>query len=412
MKVHTVVLVFIGIGVLLLGARLAVAIGLGDILVTDLNLAAVVRVNPLTGDRTILSDATHGTGTNFATPVDIVVESSVGVLVLDNDFSNTYSAVFRVNPVTGDRMIVSDSTNGSGLDFLNGNFLALESNGNILVTDNTLDSLLRADPVTGDRTVASTADQVGKCTITPGDPFECCTGLDTGDDTPPCVAVGSGLSLGGPRGITVESDGDILLMEATVKAVFRVDPSTGDRTIVSVADRVSFCSSAGVPWPCCMGGGTGNGTPPCVEVGSGPNFDEPFGLELEANGDILVEDVNLNAVFRVDSATGDRTILSDATHGTGTNFNAPRNAALEFDGDILVANAGRLLRIDPATGNRTIVSDAGTGSGPNLSTLLGVAVVPFWPVPALSLQGLVVFLLLAAGGALVFCRRRSRTMNG
>jgi hypothetical protein len=78
-------------------------------------------------------------------------------------------------------------------------------------------------------------------------------------------------------------------------------------------------------------------------------------------------------VIRVDPATGAQTTVS-----SGGSFDAPSGIALEADGDILVADVqafadflGGVIRVDPATGAQTTVSSGGSFLNP-----FGVAVVP------------------------------------
>ena len=97
---------------------------------------------------------------------------------------------------------------------------------------------------------------------------------------------GSGPSFEGLRGIAVECNGTLVVVNRDLKAVMRVDPINGNRTIVS-----------------------DNST------GSGPDFSTPFGIAVEANGSLVVADDDLEAVVRVGPVTGDRTIVSDAIPG-------------------------------------------------------------------------------------------------
>jgi hypothetical protein len=46
-------------------------------------------------------------------------------------------------------------------------------------------------------------------------------------------------------------------------------------------------------------------------------------MALQSMDTILMSDANLNALLQIDPVTGDRTILSDATHGTGPAFTVP-----------------------------------------------------------------------------------------
>ena len=58
-------------------------------------------------------------------------------------------------------------------------------------------------------------------------------------------------------------------------ALYRIDPATGDREVLSGADATAGCNNPGDPWSCCTGIGTSDGTtPPCVDVGSGLGAEE------------------------------------------------------------------------------------------------------------------------------------------
>src|SRR5207249_11106460 len=85
----------------------------------------------------------------------------------------------------------------------------------------------------------------------------------------------------GPQGVTVEADDHIVVVDASLKAVIRVDPGSGFRSLVSGRTR-----------------------------GSGPPLLSPWGIAAEANGTLVVVDNALPAVVRVDPATGDRTLVS------------------------------------------------------------------------------------------------------
>ena len=127
----------------------------GDLVLTDDDLAVVMRVDPVTGDRTILSGAGVGAGPSLSTPVFIAIEPSGDLVVVD---AIPMATVLRVDAVTGDRAIVSDAGTGSGPAFIGLGGIIVEASGNILVTETHFsvpDAVLRVDPVTGDRTVVS-----------------------------------------------------------------------------------------------------------------------------------------------------------------------------------------------------------------------------------------------------------------
>ena len=208
------------------------------------------------------------------------------------------------------------------------------------VVDADNDALIRVDPVTGDRTVVSGCADAG-CTTLVGTPAE------------------SGFSFA--RGIFFEPDGNILVCDGdlddlnNIKTLFRVDPVTGNRTVVSS----SLLGS---------------------EVGTGPvdplddDVDTLFDVILDANGDILVADTEVDTIFRVDPVTGDRTVLSSNRRGTGPPLSFPGDMVLDADGSILITEGSndQVLRVDPVSGDRVIVSSSVKGDGIALKNLGGI----------------------------------------
>ncbi len=174
----------------------------GSLVVVDAN--GVVRVDPNTGARTIISDASVGSGPAFITPLRIAVEAHGSLVVLDQRLK----AVVRVDPNTGARTIVSDASVGTGpaFDFPSG---AVEAHGSLVVADIARRAVIRVDPNTGDRTIISTGHR------------------------PHRSAVGIGPAFSHPLGIAVEADGNLVVVDPGLRAVVRVDPNTGARTIVS-----------------------------------------------------------------------------------------------------------------------------------------------------------------------------------
>ncbi|MGH8474773.1 MAG: hypothetical protein ACRER2_03230, partial [Methylococcales bacterium] len=75
------------------------------------------------------------------------------------------------------------------------------------------------------------------------------------------------------------------------------------------------------------------------------------------------------ALFRVNPASGKRTLLSDfGAAGQGPLGLDPSDVAVEAGGALLVVDfnagtgaKGALFRVDPAGGNRTLLSDFGAG---------------------------------------------------
>jgi outer membrane protein assembly factor BamB len=173
--------------------------------------------------------------------------------------------------------------------------------------------------------------------------------------------------------------GDLLV--GNDQGILRVDPMTGDRTLVSGRparewDGVAIASDgtayavdriADAVFARPVGGGrfelvSGSSR------GTGPAIAEPKDLAIEMDGALLlVQGIGADAMLlRIDPATGDRRLVAGIARGSGFAFSVPVAVAVEVSGAILVADHGWLFdsviyRVDPQTGDRAAVSGAPAG---------------------------------------------------
>ncbi|MCI0530326.1 MAG: hypothetical protein L0Y56_23015, partial [Nitrospira sp.] len=333
----------------------------GDILVIDSQAGTddrgvLFKVDPATGNRTILSDFGDGTkGTKGSLPRRVAIESTGQILVIDSEIdvptemNGGEGALFRVDPMTGNRTVLSDfgdaNQGPTGIDPFG---VAVESTGQILVSEQDggngeCHALFRIDPVTGNRTILS----------------------DFGEGS-----MGDNQCDDGANDVAVESTKKILILfdavlSGGVGLLYRVDQNTGDRVFLS-----DFRNDMG------------------FTVGQSPR-----GVAVESNGQILAtgiddEDPGPDALFRIDPVTGVTTILSNFGNGSQGAINGIgwEGLAVEGNGTILVAARtslneagarGKLYRVNPMNGNRTLLSDFNDGNqGPNGESPFGVTVVP------------------------------------
>jgi hypothetical protein len=241
---------------------------------------------------------------------------------------------------------------GPGPPFLSPRFVARAPGGDWWVADRSVPgvyAIVRVDPADGSRTIVSG-----------------CTSEACG------TVVGAGPPIGRLFGI-VREPGDTIAV-ADGQAVYRVDPATGDRTIVSGCTDVG-CGSV---------------------VGSGPSFGEPVDLLVEPAGTLLVsyriENVPFGAIRRVDPVSGARTLVSGCQNeactsqrGTGPVFVGAFGLDFDADGDLVAsdADARSVLRVDPVSGNRTVLSGcvgagcpSAVGEGTAFAEPLDVVVIP------------------------------------
>jgi len=309
---------------------------------------------------------------------DVRVASPEPMLVIDGDCvlpDADLNAILAIDPATGDRTVVSSLGRGSGpvLDFPRA--VDFELDGQIIVIDELLQAVLRVDPATGDRTVVSDA------------------------------VTGTGQALDSPYDVQIEADGTLIVSDVSDNllspAIFAIDPTTGDRTVISSAavglgetlvrpSDVRLDANGDV----LVADGDG-GTPPDTIlrvdrttgdrsfvsqtfVGTGPDFGNLSGITFGATGLIYVTDVPLKATFEVDPLTGDRTIIADPTTGTGAPIGQYWSIDTETDGDLIAVDIPNqnVVSIDVGTLVRTEVSGMGVGGGPLFINPRDVTVVP------------------------------------
>ena len=155
----------------------------------------------------------------------------------------------------------------------------------------------------------------------------------------------------GPQGLALEAGGTVLVIDFDAGtgangALFRVDAASGERSLVS-----DFGNAA-----------------------QGPLGEDPIGLALEAGGAVLVIDIDaetgFGALFRVDAASGVRSLVADFGNAVqGPQGASPSGLALEAGGTVLVIDLsagtsgnGALFRVDAASGVRSLVSDFGNAA--------------------------------------------------
>jgi hypothetical protein len=320
----------------------AVTLSPGDVVIgaeigsTDTDYGLIV-VDPVTGDRTILSDNTHGTGPTFSGTIPSVTFASDGSLLVGAN------GLMRVDPATGNRTIISSPSVGTGpYD----QFTAARQVGSQIILSG--GSLLNVDPTTGNRT------QIPGASLTS------------------TFAVYGFL----PNG------SDLIIANEAINSVERLDPITGTTIVIS-----------------------------SNTVGSGPFVPQGKNLtdvEYGPSGNLYIGTTYAGAgIISVNPVTGDRTLVTGIGVGTGPFFGGDGGQiGVAADGTLYEGGflASTLVQVDPATGNRTILSDATHGTGPLFKQLTAAcAVVPNVPEPS------TIILATLGGLAMLAYGRRKQT---
>ncbi len=292
--------------------------------------------------------------------------------------------------------------------------IAVDTTGNIYISDSTNNRVRKVDALTG---VITTVAGNG-------------TRDFSGDGGPAIKA-----SLAFPMGLTVDQEGNLFIADARNHRIRRVDAQTGIITTVAgqgirgLGGDNGPALSALMSYPTSVtldkegnlyiadseNGGirrvdkktgiissvVGEGTPGAKTDSSGTPtirglFVAPVGLTYDGKGGLYVVDAFLNRVKKVELATRKVTIVA----GKGVNqycgdnglakeacFNQPAGVALDTAGNVYIADAGndRVRKVDAksgvvttvaGTGQRGFAGDGGPAEKASLGFPTGVAVDP------------------------------------
>lgn len=143
-----------------------------------LTSASIIEIDPTTGNRRTISGNGIGNGVNFGIPSDVVVSPNGDIYVIDQRPENNTpqrfieGAIIKVNILTGDRTIISSDpinpiSRGSGPVMANNSFdIDILSSGELVIAGGS-GHMLKVDPITGNREILS-----GNALVGLGDDFD------------------------------------------------------------------------------------------------------------------------------------------------------------------------------------------------------------------------------------------------
>ena len=252
------------------------------------------------------SGRSNGTGSaaRFNFPYGVAVDSTGNVYVADRN-NNTIRKVTRSGVVTtlaGSSIGAFGSTNGTGsaARFWSPSDVAVDSTGNVYVSDTNNHTIRKVTPSGVVTTLAGTAGSTGST-----------------DGT------GSAARFNSPLGMAVDSAGNVYVADTFNHTIRKVDPAGVVTTLAG------FATSSG----------STDGT------GSAARFTQPSGLALDSAGNVYVAD-RFNHTIRKVTPSGVVTTLagtalsSGSTDGTGgaARFNRPYDVAVDSSNNVYVAD--------------------------------------------------------------------------
>jgi Ca2+-binding RTX toxin-like protein len=325
-------------GLLLLGigAQARAAIAPGDLVVADPTAQALIKVDPATGQQSLISNNAISAENLFEAPYGVALELGGTLLVADADGPppGNSGALIRVDPDTGQQGLVSSNAK-SGLDlFEDPRGVVVTPAGEVYVSDSNADggtgAVIRVDLATGQQTLAA-------ANLLPT--------TDLFDE---------------PAGIAREAGGDLVVADldsppgpAEDGAIVGIDPGTGVQTLVS-----SNATST-------------------LDL-----FYNPAGVAVEASKNLLVAnagaDPSGSGIVRVSRSTGEQSAIA-----LGGEFVQPWGIALDPDRRALVSDqqafvdgGGGVIQVNPSTGSRTTISSNSVSPPGLLEDPAGLLVVP------------------------------------
>lgn len=293
-----------------------------------------------------------GTGASFYNPATLVVDASGNVIVAGFADQNIRKISFPNGLILNGGVVTTlagsglsgwvDGT-GTGASFWSPAGVAIDANGNIIVAD-TANNRIRKVTSSG---VVTTLAGSGSSAFADG--------------------TGAGASFSNPRGVAIDTDGNIIVADLANHRIRKVTPSG---VVTTIAGSGSGQFSDG--------------------TGSGASFWFPRGVSIDANGNIIVADLLNHRIRKVTNPGGVVTTLAgsgsaafaDGT-GTGASFSGPSGVATDTNGNIIVGdtdnhrirkvtNPGGVVTTIAGSGSATFAD--GTGAGASFSSPWGVAV--------------------------------------
>jgi len=299
-----------------------------------------------------------------------------------------------VNPKQTCRVLVIAAILVSGIVVSRADAVVIRG-GDILVVDFVTDNVVHIDPVTGAQTSISSGgvflslfgvglDTNGLLYVVDRDAFNITNQgsggvirVDPATGQQTVVSVRDNLE--SPMGMAVEANGDVVAASFFGDSIVRVDPATGAQSLVAtngllsgpiglVVETNGNLLVADSDAPAVLRVDPASGAQ--VSVSQAGLFNQPSGVAVEADGHIVVADIGAGSLFRIDPATGAQSVVTAA-------LTLPFGVAVEADGSLLVTDhdtgfgPGRVVRVDPVTGVATVLS-----SGNLLAFPTGIFVVP------------------------------------
>ena len=310
--------------------------------------AAVITTVAGGGTSGFSGDGGPAIGASLSSPSGVAVDPSGNLFIADRN-NNRVRRVDAATSVitTAAGGFIGDGGPATSASLNSPSGVAADASGNLFIADSSNNRVRRVDGATG---IITTVAGDGARSF-------------SGDGGPATSA-----SLSSPSGVAVDASGNLFIAEFGNRRVRRVDGATG--FITTVAGDGAF-------------GFSGDGGP-----ATSASLNSPRGVTVDASGNLFIADTFNNRIRRVDAAIGIVTTVAgtgvegfsgDGGPATSASLNDPFGVAVDASGNLFIADLrnNRIRRVDGATGVITTVAGDGTSGfsgdgGPATSASLNV----------------------------------------
>ena len=304
----------------------------GNVYIADEGNSLIRRMDPTTLVTTFVgmvgvSGSTNGADTlaSFKKPFGVAIDASGNVYVADagNNQIRAITPAGLVSTFAGTG--VAGTGNGADTATFNSPLgIAIDGSGNLYVADYGNDMIRKISPAGVVSTLAGTG----------------ATGADNG--------AGTAATFNLPEGVAVDAAGNVYVADNGNNIIRKITPG----------GIVSTLAGSGTV-------GSANGT------GTNASFNSPFGIAVDASGNVYVADSGNNLIRKISAAGAVTTFAGSGKKGAGNasgtaaSFNTPSGVAVDAAGNVYVADEdNNLIRKITNTGVVTTLAKthlSGTG---------------------------------------------------